>query len=120
MTQKAVNIADIPDEDGKTPRQKNREKVHNIPVGSFVESKEFGFRLYVAKHVRDCDETPLYALSTDPEAGERMDMFEEKMEEYRRNGDERNYEITRSVFFMKKGALDGNYPEEDLEVIHEP
>lgn len=121
MTKKAVNVADIPEEDGKTPRQKNMEMVHNIPVGTFVELKMgVGLRLYVAKQVRDCDGTPLYALSHDPEAGKDMDKFDEKLKEYSEAGDEFNYQLVRDVVNMKKGALDGNYSEDVLEILCYP
>lgn len=59
-----INVADIPDEDGRTPRQKNLEKTHNIPIGALVETDE-GLRLWVVSHDRDCDGTPLYSLSFD-------------------------------------------------------
>jgi hypothetical protein len=45
---------------------------HNIPIGSIVEvnctncdipTTEHGLRLYVVRHDRDCDRTPLYSLS---------------------------------------------------------
>lgn len=120
MTKKAVNIADVPDNDGETPRQKNRKKVHNIPVGSFVESKETGFRLYVAKHERDCDETPLYYLSTNPDSGKNLESFKRKMWQYREEGVETEFELAKAAMNMVKGSLDGGYPEEDLRVISEP
>lgn len=60
-----INIADLKNpETGKTYREENNEKVHNIPIGSLVEV-ENGLRLFVVAHERDCDGTPLYALSFD-------------------------------------------------------
>ena len=60
-------------ETGKTWRQENAEKQHNIPIGTLVElvcDYKFeddcdyeGVRLYVVYHARDCDMTPLYCLS---------------------------------------------------------
>lgn len=38
---------------------------HTIPVGSLVELDDDCVRLYVVAHHRDCDGTPLYALSWD-------------------------------------------------------
>lgn len=69
-----INIADIPDENGITDRQKNNQIPHNIPIGTLVEFKYdtwFGngackkvhARMFVWKHERDCDGTPLYTLS---------------------------------------------------------
>lgn len=72
---KFANIADLPNpETGKTYRQENLERQHQIPVGSLVEVKFrqwFGngacwkvhARLWVVQHTRDCDGTPLYSLS---------------------------------------------------------
>lgn len=70
----AINVADIVEENGKTIRQNNLEKKHNIPVGSLVEVKydhwhgdgcceKVHARLWVYSHDRDCDGTPLYSLS---------------------------------------------------------
>lgn len=60
-----INVADIvdpDDEQGRTYRQVNAEKVHNIPIGTLVEL-ENGCRAWVVNHGRDCDQTPLYAVS---------------------------------------------------------
>jgi len=65
-----VNIADLKDPDdpqGRSYRQVNAEKQHNIPLDTLVElldddGKPSGERLYVKAHHRDCDQTPLYAL----------------------------------------------------------
>jgi hypothetical protein len=70
-----VNFADLKGADGKTFRQSNMEKKHNIPVGTLVQiietpdsdgccSEWRGVRLYVAMHNRDCDGTPLYSLGS--------------------------------------------------------
>jgi len=72
-----VSFGDIVEENGKTIRENNQEKVHNIPVGTLVEveySSWFGggacervqARLWVHSHGRDCDGTPLYVLSQKP------------------------------------------------------
>jgi hypothetical protein len=74
MTTVAINVADIIEENGKTIRQNNQEKTHDIPIGTLVEvkyDKWFGrgscvkthARLWVWSHDRDCDGTPLYSLS---------------------------------------------------------
>ena len=72
-----VNIADLPDPDnpGKSYRETNNEKTHKIRVGTLVEVKYDKWhghgacevvhaRLWVIKHTRDCDGTPLYVLSS--------------------------------------------------------
>jgi hypothetical protein len=85
---------------------------HNIPVGALVEVKESedslredtvmsnaGVRLFVLRHNRDCDGTPLYALG-----------------------------LASDYYFWKERGLDenwcprmyGGYPEESLTVIRLP
>jgi hypothetical protein len=51
---------------GLTWRQENEAMYHAIKIGSLVEIKETGARLFVAKYGRDCDGTPLYHLSHKP------------------------------------------------------
>lgn len=69
-----VNFADIIEENGKTIRENNLEKTHDIPIGTLVEVKfdewhgngaceKTHARLWVVSHDRDCDGTPLYSLS---------------------------------------------------------
>jgi hypothetical protein len=70
-----INIADLKNpETGKTYREENNAKNHNIPLGtlvevdfddSYLESPKKGLRLFVVGHDRDCDGTPLYSLSFD-------------------------------------------------------
>lgn len=60
-----INIADLKDPNdgsGRTYRQVNAEKEHQVPVGSLVEL-ETGARLFVVYQGRDCDMTPLYWLT---------------------------------------------------------
>ena len=72
-----INVADLPDpnSDGKTYRETNAEREHSIPIGSLVEVKydewhgdgaceKIHARLWVVRHDRDCDMTPLYSLSS--------------------------------------------------------
>ena len=82
-----INIADLkkPDDGlGRTYRECNNAKMHTIPVGALVEVKFdnwFGeggcwkvhSRLWVQKHTRDCDGTPLYTLTRwNPENGSSL------------------------------------------------
>lgn len=60
------------DQEGRTYREINAEKVHAIPMGTLVEIQPMddddsstGVRLFVVHHGRDCDQTPLYYLSAD-------------------------------------------------------
>ena len=59
------NISDIIESNGKTVKENNMNKKHNIPIGCLVEDIETGIRLFVVYHNRDCDGTPLYCLSHD-------------------------------------------------------
>jgi hypothetical protein len=71
---KAIFIGDIIEENGKSIKENNLEKKHNIPIGSLVEIKwdewhgngacwKVHARLWVVSHDRDCDRTPLYSIS---------------------------------------------------------
>lgn len=77
MKKRIINIADLPDPEnpGKTYRETNNEMSHKIPIGTLVEVKYTKYyegdayekvhaRLWVVKHNRDCDGTPLYVLSS--------------------------------------------------------
>lgn len=59
---------------GKTYKEENLEKRHNVPIGTLVEVKwdewfgdgacwKIHARLWVVAHRRDCDGTPLYSVS---------------------------------------------------------
>ena len=113
----AINVADIVEENGKTVRQNNSEKKHNIPIGSLVEVKFHTWhgggacekthaRLWVIEHTRDCDETPLYSLSAHKEY-----LFDE-------------YEVHCRNFILKKSVsrnllnnIHTGFAERDLKVI---
>jgi hypothetical protein len=59
-----INVADLvdpSDPEGRTYRQINAARMHNIPIGTLVEL-DTGERLRVMMHTRDCDRTPLYSL----------------------------------------------------------
>lgn len=70
-----INVADLVNtKTGKTWRQENSELQHNIPLGSLVEL-ETGERLFVIKHNRDCDQTPMYSLGMNHEINREDNMF---------------------------------------------
>lgn len=70
-----INVADLVNtKTGKTWRQENSELQHNIPLGSLVEL-ETGERLFVIKHNRDCDQTPMYSLGMNHEINREDSMF---------------------------------------------
>lgn len=71
----------IIEENGKTIKENNREIKHRYPLGAIVtvqfdqtsgqhESARIGYSgtatLYVVRHGRDCDGTPLYTLADEP------------------------------------------------------
>lgn len=69
-----VMIYDLVEENGKTVRENNLAISHNIPLGTLVGvdiSTWYGngaciagkARLWVVRHDRDCDGTPLYTIS---------------------------------------------------------
>ena len=60
-----VMVHDLNDPDdpyGGSYKEVNADNVHTIPIGTLVEIKESGERLYVVSYGRDCDLTPLYDL----------------------------------------------------------
>jgi hypothetical protein len=74
-----INVADMVNpQTGQTWREENLARTHGIPVGALVEivsdpeypddeRENDGLRLLVAHRGRDCDETPLYWLTAQPE-----------------------------------------------------
>ncbi len=57
-------MVDTDDPQGRTIKEVNLDKTHNVPIGSLVEFED-GCRFWVVHHSRDCDGTPLYCLSWD-------------------------------------------------------
>ena len=102
-----INVADLKNpKTGKTYREENNERIHNIPLGSLVEidfddryleSPKNGLRLFVVSHDRDCDGTPLYSLSFDKNWEPHM--FGERFKTFAR------------------WAIDSGYSEDSLKVI---
>lgn len=56
-----ADMADPKDDQGRTYREVNAAIEHSIPVGTLVEL-DGGERMFVVKHTRDCDQSPLYCL----------------------------------------------------------
>lgn len=90
-----ITVCDLVNkETNKTYRESNLEKNHTIPIGTLVEVKfdswfgdgacwKIHARLWVVSHDRDCDGTPLYALSrwSDPYFGKTHDCYDGFSEE---------------------------------------
>ena len=110
-----IFLHDIVEANGKTIKENNLAKQHNIPCGSLVEVKFdswFGegacwkvhARLWVDAHTRDCDGTPLYTLRSDYQ---RFNGFSEESLT--------PIEITDELIYGK-GALEwGNLVESDKQ-----
>lgn len=105
--EKAFNFADLISSDtGKTFREENEEKKHNIPLGTLVEvdvddyyleNPKKGLRLFVVSHDRDCDGTPLYSLSFNKNW--KKDKYGEKFE------------------LLNKAQIDSGYDENSLKIV---
>ena len=116
-----VNIADIPDpKTGKTDREINNEMEHTIPLKSLVECNETGLRMYVVKHMRDCDGTPLYGLSHNYDWGK---INNGEVFKYTQASDEvlnMNNHLKYVCSLMERGELDSGYNADYLTVIKTP
>lgn len=91
-----INVADLKDPNdpqGRSYREINAEKLHNIPIGALVEITDTGVRLFVVHQGRDCDQTPLYWLSADQD------------------------DTKENNPGWMNGSWTGGYPEESLQVI---
>lgn len=67
-----IFVGDIVEENGKTWKENNLAIEHKIPLGTLCEvnwegGEYNGIRLFVVRHERDCDGTPLYGLSFNKE-----------------------------------------------------
>ena len=124
-------VSDIVEENGKTVRENNNALIHNIPLGSLVEilpdmwemesgevSISTGLRLYVVNHGRDCNGTPLYDLSFDPDAHVQWANYKKIIDEKSYDPeDEYSEAITKARYWSYSGAIKSGYPEESLKVI---
>lgn len=106
-----IMVSDIVEANGKTIRQNNLEREHDVPLGTLVEitcdpkwedpeNPHNGLRLFVVNHSRDCDGTPLYDMSfelgsykTWKQAKDKIDNrdFEDHMDEGLTRWTERYY-----------------------------
>lgn len=101
-----INLSDIVEDNGKTVRENNMEKQHNIPLGQVVEldidpeycgciqiyKKEqtrdgnevalcypAKIKMIVVGHNRDCDGTPLYCISDIPVKANKMSFLDKHL-----------------------------------------
>jgi len=120
-----IFVNDVVLEDGKTIKETNLQKQHSIALGSLVEIKSDddlvycdslgGLRLFVTDHMRDCDGTPLYALSFNKKAAERLTEAEKALVNVEQ-GSLTHTLISWNVTFFKGSILTG-FSEESLTVI---
>jgi len=106
MEDRFVNISNLKMKSGKTWREENESKSHNIPLGTLVEvdfddscleSPRKGLRLFVVSHDRDCDGTPLYGLSFEKKWS--LNMYGENLK------------------YLANAIKDSGYSEDSLKVI---
>lgn len=116
-------VADIIEENGKTIRQNNLEKSHMIPLGALVEvtyessydeDSMCGVRMFVVKHSRDCDGTPLYDLSFDKNAQKEVEDLEQQLE--RVHGEE--YRLCMLIKWKEEGKISRHWGEDSLKEIN--
>lgn len=69
-----IFFGDIVEENGKTIRENNLEREHEIAIGTLIELPS-GERLFVCQHARDCDGTPLYGLCMEKDLHKDFENF---------------------------------------------
>lgn len=126
MTQITM-VSDIVEANGKTIKENNRAIMHDIELGKLVEitykseyeeedESNYGLRLFVVNHSRDCDGTPLYDLSFNRNAYKefkesddliKKGVFENRMDE----------NLTRFMNQRSSGAILRHYGRESLKVV---
>lgn len=118
-----IKIHDLPndpnDPNGKSIKEVNLEKKHNIPLGALAEVKydkwhgngacsKVQARLWVVLQERDCDGTPLYWLNENPI---------EAMNEMAQDFFGKDFLNCSIVQRMTIGTLKGGFSEDCLQVI---
>lgn len=104
------NVSELIESNGKTIKENNLLKNHNIPIGTLVEfpsedDKDI-LRAYIVDHIRDCDGEPLYRFSFDKE-------FAYSLQE-----DLKINKNKKSLFYMENiGVVFGAHPEECINVV---
>lgn len=122
-----VFVGDIVEGNGKTVKENNLALKHNVPIGSLVEityESEYaephervkGLRLFVVKHSRDCDGSPLYALSHSLTAQDDYDKIEQDIEQHKYN-DEMEWRLMMLLKWQAMGKILNGYDEGSFTVI---
>lgn len=115
-----VLVSNIVEKNGSTVRENNLKAEHKIPLGSLVEVnipyiEEHGVRLFVVSHERDCDGSPLYTLSFDKNADDKLKSSKQKME-VESPGSE-DYSIAAYCYNIAVGSVTTGFGEDSLIVI---
>ena len=123
-----VFVGDLVESNWKTWKENNLAIKHDIPIGTLVEitykseyeepeESNYGLRLFVVNHSRDCDGTPLYDMSFDKKAYKEFEetkakidsgVFENHMEEA----------LVRWVHQRAGGAILRHYGRDSLKVVN--
>ncbi len=119
-----IVFSEIQEANGKTIRENNMEQKHEIPLGSLVEITYEGYdddenpvnglRLFVVKHSRDCDGTPLYDLSFKVSAQREFEDVEARKNELRSCG------LYPLLHGQASGAIKRHYSIDSLKLIRLP
>ena len=123
----AVFVGDIVEENGKTVKENNLAVNHNVPIGSLVEityeskydephERVKGLRLFVVKHSRDCDGSPLYSLSYSLTAQDEYDKIEQDIAQHK-YGDEMEWRLMMLLKWQAMGKILNGYDEGSFTVI---
>lgn len=123
----SIFVGDIVENNGKTWKQNNLAKQHDIPLGTLVEityksdyedeeDSKFGLRLFVVNHSRDCDGTPLYDMSFDKNSYKEFKQTEEKIQN-KDFSDSMDEALVRWMHQRTSGAILRHYGRESLKVV---
>jgi|SRR6056297_3234974 len=108
-------VGDIKESNDNTIKENNSKKQHNIPIGTLVEiitwdndsyNKYNGLRLFVVKHERDCDGTPLYGMSWDKE------VINKDLNPY-----ESDHHLTKLIKFANNSSIIHGFNENCLKIV---
>ena len=123
-----IFVGDLVESNGKTWKENNLAIKHDIPIGALVEitykseyeepeDSNYGLRLFVVNHSRDCDGKPLYDMSFDKKAYKEFEetkakidsgIFENRMEEA----------LVRWAHQRAGGAILRHYSRDSLKVVN--
>lgn len=120
-------VGDIVESNGKTWKENNLAKQHDIPLGTLVEityksdyedeeDSKYGLRLFVVNHSRDCDGTPLYDMSFDKNSYKEFKLTEDKI----KNNDFENKMDEALVKWMHQrvsGSILRHYGRESIKAV---